>query len=131
MKFIDIEWKGKRLKFWALREDRGKARGLWIHFKGRTWLWRSGGAALEAAAAAKEELSGRILARMPGQILKVCVKPGEKLKKGQTLLIMSAMKMEYSFRAEAAGAVREVSCRKGQQVEARQALMKIDYSGHE
>ena len=68
-----------------------------------------------------------ILSPMPGQIQAISVQKGEKIKKGQALLVMSAMKMEYAFQAEASGLVREICCQEGQQAEARQILMRIDY----
>lgn len=53
---------------------------------------------------------------LPGIILKVLVKVGDTVKKGDTLLIMEAMKMENNIMADKAGKVVQVKVREGDNV---------------
>ena len=122
MNFFDREWKGKNYRFYA-QKDR---HFLWIHFQGRTWLWNSKKTApkKEKTRLKKQSL---IKSALPGQIQKINVKKNERIKKGQSLLIMSAMKIEYDFKAEGSGQVEEVFCTPHQVVPVGQKLMKIKY----
>lgn len=46
---------------------------------------------------------------MPGTIVKVYVKVGDKVKKGQALFVMEAMKMEHTMKAPSDGVVKAVN----------------------
>src|SRR5206468_10830839 len=66
-----------------------------------------------------------IAAPMPGTVLKVLVAPGAAVRKGDTLIILEAMKMELPLRATADGTVRAVSCREGELVQAGAVLADL------
>jgi biotin carboxyl carrier protein len=66
----------------------------------------------------------RIVAPMPGKIVRILVKPGEAVRARQPLLVMEAMKMENELRASCDGAVAELHAREGQSVDAG-ALLAI------
>ncbi|MGI9549061.1 MAG: acetyl-CoA carboxylase biotin carboxyl carrier protein subunit [Bdellovibrionales bacterium] len=124
MKFLEIKWQDKIYKFWAQKDGKN----LWIHYKGHTWLWNEKNTSLKSHALKEEKpLNGLILSSMPGRIDKIFYKKGDKVQKDQVLLVMSAMKIEYSFTAEASGKVEEVYCNKGDTVEVQQKLMKVKY----
>ena len=65
---------------------------------------------------------GAVRSPMPGRIVAVMTKPGERVKKGQVLAALEAMKMEHSLLAPFDATVVEVPVRKGDQV-AEGALM--------
>jgi len=60
---------------------------------------------------------GGCVAPMAGKVVKVNVKPGDQVTKGQPLVIMEAMKMEHVIRAPAAGEVASVAYQQGDFVE--------------
>lgn len=60
--------------------------------------------------------SGEIRAPMPGQIVEVFVQEGQKVTKGEKLLVLEAMKTHQSFTAPFDGAVAKVGAAKGAQV---------------
>lgn len=68
-----------------------------------------------------------VAAPLPGTITKVLVNAGDKVKKGDTLLTMEAMKMENSITAEADGIVRKVHVAVGASVNQGDAL--VDFEG--
>ncbi|MEV6153653.1 biotin carboxylase N-terminal domain-containing protein [Nonomuraea sp. NPDC052129] len=68
---------------------------------------------------------GSLLAPMPGSVLRVEVEPGERVTKGQAVLVLEAMKMEHQIAAPADGVVSGVHVEKGQQVEAGAMLAII------
>jgi glutaconyl-CoA/methylmalonyl-CoA decarboxylase subunit gamma len=71
-------------------------------------------------------LSGNTLtAPLPGKIIEVFVKAGERVEAGQVVVIIEAMKMKNSIRSVYSGAVSEVLVSAGQSVSHKQALIKF------
>jgi len=68
----------------------------------------------------------RIVAPMPGKIVKLLVKPGDRVEPRQGLVVVEAMKMENELRARAAGAVKEVRAVEGTTVEAGAILVILE-----
>jgi biotin carboxyl carrier protein len=60
----------------------------------------------------------RIVAPMPGKIVKVLVSKGDAVRARQPLVVIEAMKMENELRAAGAGAVAELHVQEGQSVDA-------------
>ncbi len=58
----------------------------------------------------------RILAPMPGKVTKVFVSENQSVKIGEALLVMEAMKMEYTLKAEMAGIVEKIFSKVSDQV---------------
>lgn len=63
---------------------------------------------------------------MPGKIIEIFVKPGDKVKTGKPLLIMEAMKMENEMRAQADATIKEVCVKQGDSVESGAVLIKFE-----
>lgn len=64
-----------------------------------------------------------VLSPMAGTILKICVAVGDSVKKGQTLMILEAMKLENEILAAQDGIVKSISVSKGQAVTSKQELL--------
>jgi biotin carboxyl carrier protein len=62
---------------------------------------------------------------MPATVLKVLVAPGAAVAKGDTLVVLEAMKMELPIRAAGDGVVGEVFCREGELVQAGAPLVEL------
>ena len=69
--------------------------------------------------------SGEIVAPMPGKIIRILVKEGQEVEKDQDLLVMEAMKMEYTLRAPKPGRVESIAHGPGQQLEMGTMLMRV------
>ena len=67
----------------------------------------------------------RLLAPMPGKIVRVLVKPGDAVRGRQPVVVIEAMKMENELRAARDGVVAEVHAAEGQSVEAGALLAVI------
>jgi len=68
---------------------------------------------------------GRITANSDGRIVAVHVQAGDAVKKGQTLVVLEAMKMEFQLAAPVDGTVQAVSVSAGAQVKGRQLLVQL------
>lgn len=69
---------------------------------------------------------GSLSAPMPATVLRILAQPGAAVKRGDTLIILEAMKMELPIRAGAGGVVTEVRCREGEFVQPGTILIEID-----
>ncbi|MGK5088971.1 acetyl-CoA carboxylase biotin carboxyl carrier protein subunit [Bdellovibrionota bacterium FG-2] len=68
----------------------------------------------------------RVRAQMPGKMIRVSVKDGESVEKGQSVAVMEAMKMENEIRAPATGKVSKLAVKEGQAVESGADLFWIE-----
>jgi biotin carboxyl carrier protein len=85
----------------------------------RAWRGRRHGGA---------EAQGRqqVAAPMPGKIIRVLVKAGDKVECGQGLLVVEAMKMQNEIRSPKSGTVERVFACAGQTVNAGEVLLSVD-----
>lgn len=63
---------------------------------------------------------------MQGLVVRIDVGPGDVVKRGQTLLILEAMKMEHVIAADRVGIIRTIRARQGDQVSKGQPLVRIE-----
>ena len=73
-----------------------------------------------------EILEGGLVAPMPGKVIEVRVKKGDKVKAGDTLIIIEAMKMEHSIKATENGKVTKLMVSLNQQVDNGATLLVLD-----
>jgi biotin carboxyl carrier protein len=66
---------------------------------------------------------------MPGTVVKVLVRTGERVEKGQELLVVEAMKMEFKMTAPGPGIVKTVRKREGDPCEAGEVLCELETAG--
>lgn len=111
--------------------DSGEAKGVWdLHVDGfrieaevvdeRTRAIRAMTAKSNASTGPKP-----VRAPMPGMIVRVEVQPGDKVKAGQGVVIIEAMKMENELKAEAGGTVTKVHAIKGSAVDKGTVLIEF------
>lgn len=79
----------------------------------------------QKAAAETSGAGSSIVAPMPGTVLSVTVGVGESVIKGQTLLVLEAMKMENQIMAPADGVVQELNVTQGESVNAGDTLVVL------
>ena len=112
---------GRILQFFMAQ----KSDQLSIWIEGRTYNMqlvspdarRGGGAAVP---------TGDIKAPMPGTVLKILVKTGDKVEANQPLVIMESMKMEMTLAAPTAATVTAVDASEGKLVDMGAVLVKLD-----
>jgi len=68
---------------------------------------------------------GKIISPMPGKVIKINVGKGDEVKKGQTLLIVEAMKMENYIAAPSDGVVEEINVKVGDMVNSSIKLVEL------
>jgi geranyl-CoA carboxylase alpha subunit len=79
----------------------------------------------EPSTAAAVGGSGQIRASMDGAIIDVLARVGDVVSRGQTLVVLEAMKMEHQLKADTDGVVESVNAATGDQVKERQLLVTV------
>jgi biotin carboxyl carrier protein len=82
-------------------------------------------AAQPSPAAASGEASSLVKAPLPGLIIDIKVREGEKVKAGQIIVVMEAMKMENQIQATTDGTVKKIFVKKGDNVAEGNAMVEI------
>ncbi len=67
-----------------------------------------------------------IISPMPGKVVKIPVGVGDEVKKGDTLITISAMKMESEYKSPKDGKVFKIHVSEGSTVDANQVLIEIE-----
>lgn len=68
----------------------------------------------------------KISSPMPGKVVKVLVQEGDEVTEGQTVIIISAMKMESEYKAPMDGKIKKVSVNDGDTVDGNQVLIELE-----
>ncbi len=79
----------------------------------------------QAAQVTPQVKTGTIKSPLPGTILDIFVKPGDKVTIGQRILLLEAMKMENNIESDKAGTVTEIKISKGSAVMEGDVLIVI------
>jgi len=96
----------------------------WVTINGQTLM-------LTKSSSVKRRGSGHdqgagLVAPMPGLVRSVNIEADEAVVKGQTLLVLEAMKMEIRIQAPRDGIVKKLLVKQGQTVEREQVLIEIE-----
>lgn len=80
-----------------------------------------------ADAPSNAPITGKtVKAPMPGSVLRFAVKPGDKVTKGQTVVVLEAMKMENSIASDYTGTVKRLLVKEGANVAADAPMIEIE-----
>jgi biotin carboxyl carrier protein len=117
---LDLLVGGKRITAYV-STDNAK---YWVTVDGQTLvLTKSSGAKRRNAG---HDHASELAAPMPGLVRAVNVSEGDPVTKGQTLLLLEAMKMEIRVQAPRDGKVMKLLVKQGQTVEREQVLIKME-----
>ena len=95
----------------------------WLQSQGHTACFSD--ATHTAAGSSDQAGSGLIRAPMDGAIIDLNVKAGDTVSKGQVLVVMEAMKMEHSLKADCDGTIEVLDLSVGSQVKRQQLLVTV------
>lgn len=73
-----------------------------------------------------EEDQSSISSPMPGKVVKIPIEVGDNVEPGQTLIIISAMKMESEYKAKKDGIIKEILTTEGSTIEGNQSLILLE-----
>lgn len=97
---------------------------MWVYFEGKTFIYEGP----QSSSGAKKKASvagGDIISPMPGKITKIQKTLGDAVSSGDVVIVMEAMKMEYTLKAHVAGTIEKLNCKVGDQVTLGKLLAQI------
>jgi biotin carboxyl carrier protein len=103
----------------------GSAAGDWAFSDGQVFRTAKTDLPSRSRPRAVRAAASEIVAPMPATVLKVNVKPGDTVAKGEVLVVLEAMKMELPMRAPGPATVTAVSCGEGDLVQADAVLVTL------
>ncbi len=120
MKMLEISWGSETKKVIAMKQGRK----LWAHIDGEVICYEAKGSSANQSKAAFT--FGPLKSPMPGKIMKVNIKVGDVIEAKKTLIVLEAMKMEYSIKVPESSKVTKVLCAAGDQVKEGQVLLEVE-----
>jgi biotin carboxyl carrier protein len=99
---------------------------LWIHFEGRTFVYENPKKSEFGKKSGGKARDGVLSSPMPGKITKIFKSVGESVLAGDALIVMEAMKMEYTLKADIDGTIKTLDCVLGDQVKLGKELLTIE-----
>jgi acetyl/propionyl-CoA carboxylase alpha subunit len=117
-----IEINGKKVEGFA-QIIQGK---LWVHRCGQTITTEASSKGGRQRRAVEGKSSKHLIhAPMPGKVTKIYVEPNQAVSVGHAIVVMEAMKMEYTLKCELDTTVEKVQVKVGDQVQLGQILVKL------
>ena len=93
----------------------------WVSLEGKTHIVRE----RSQGAASSDMGEGGLTAPMPGTVREVLVKTGQRVREGQPMMVLEAMKMEHQISAPEPGEVSSVFFKEGDRVDMGEILISI------
>lgn len=124
MKKLSIEMDGKSIEVLAQKV----AGTLWVHHQGETFSYSP---QISEQGQGSDSSSGdptKIVAPMPGKIIKLLKTTGDLVEEGETIVVMEAMKMEYNLKALQPMKVSQISCQENETVNLGHVLVRLEPS---
>ncbi len=125
-RYLVVKDKDRTYKIWACTTEQG----LWWHeMGGRAWFLpfkKQRAAVLGSARSVRSDEQTQLRAPMPARVVRIFVRPKQKVKKGSTLLTLEAMKMEHLIKAPMAAVVKTLHVKEGAQVEGNALLVSLE-----
>ena len=117
---LDLLIDGKRVTAYVSSDNTKR----WVTVNGKTFvLTKSSGVKQRSAG---HDHASELIAPMPGLVRAVNISEGDAVTRGQTLLLLEAMKMEIRVQAPRDGIVKKLFVKHGQTVEREQILVEIE-----
>ncbi len=136
---VSFTLKGKKYSFSVVQKDNGemilqgshrfKAQVSKPNREGDTIVMamgREGTVSVAGRKIKKAAASGSLTSPMPGKIFKIVKEVGAEVSKGETILILEAMKMEHSIRADKDGKVKKIMFKTGELVQGGVTLVEVE-----
>jgi 3-methylcrotonyl-CoA carboxylase alpha subunit len=103
--------------------------GKAVVVKGRAWLLEDGRTARARTSRGPRETARAVSPPMPAVVTRILVARGDKVKKGQAVVVVSAMKMDTTLTAPYDGRIARINAAEGDKVTPGQILVDVTADG--
>ena len=97
----------------------------WVFLEGRVYVV-AGTQPSRAAKGRRTHDEGALASPMPATVVAIAVEPGQRVSKGDVLVMLEAMKMELPIKAPRDGIVKTIVCRPGELVQPAVPLLELE-----
>ena len=80
---------------------------------------------------AEEKQEDKIVSPMPGKVVKIPVKVGDRLQAGDIVVVIEAMKMQSNYKVSSDCVVKDILVNEGDSVNSNQVIMTLDVINNE
>ncbi len=101
----------------------GSAGARWVFLDGRVYVIAQPS---RAAKGRRTHDEGALASPMPATVVTINVEPGQRVSKGDVLVMLEAMKMELPIKAPRDGIVKAIACRPGELVQPAVPLLELE-----
>lgn len=123
MKTFELVENGKTLKAQAELVKNT----LWVHLNGETIAVEvDNGRVSKRKTKSAQANPNQIMSPMPGKITKIAVQVGQAVKEGDSIIVMEAMKMEYTLKSSINAKVKKINCQSNEQVVLGALLVELE-----
>ncbi len=126
MKTFSLDYFGKKIEGYAQKIENK----IWIYKNGITTVVECEvSSTLGRRSRKKTEgkaSTDQIIAPMPGKITKILCHKSDDVIQGKALIVMEAMKMEYTLKSEISGKIANINVSVGQQVALGELLIQLE-----
>lgn len=98
---------------------------LWIHYKGQTLVSEINKGSSKRRSREGKAALNQISAPMPGKITKIAVALNQEVEPGQSVIVMEAMKMEYTLKCDSNALIEKILVSVGDQVPLGHILVNL------
>ena len=98
----------------------------WVFYEGRTFLLQDPAAARSTGRGAAVDEQLALASPMPATVVDVRVSVGDRVSRGDVMIVLEAMKMELPIAAPRDGTVTAVQCQPGELVQAGIPLLTLE-----
>ncbi len=120
IQIVQIQLENKTINVPAIRSGDK----LWCHYQGQNFCLELSNPSKKKRAGSNLDL-GPMYAPMPAKLVRLNVKEGDLVKAKQVLMVLEAMKMEYSISAPKDAKVSKVAVSAGEQLKDSQFLIEL------
>ena len=99
--------------------------GFEVEFKGARYLTEVVDPRKKSLNMAKGAGANKVVTRMPGRVIDVCVTAGQAVQKGDVVVIIEAMKMENPLKSPIDGFIDSIEVQPGDVVQVKQVLLTL------
>ena len=104
----------------------GPADSRWVFLDGYTYVVDVSAGSRPGARRTRTAHDDALAAPMPATVVAVNVEPGQRVSRGDVMIVLEAMKMELPIRASRDALVRAVACRPGELVQPGVPLLELE-----
>lgn len=104
----------------------GPADARWVFLEGRVYVVDAAAPRGASRRTKRRDDHGGLAAPMPATVVAIAVEPGQRVSKGDVLIVLEAMKMELPITAPRDATVKAVACEPGELVQPGIPLLELE-----